>query len=43
MYQAEDNTYCREFTETISKGGTTDSAHGTACWQPDGTWRAVAG
>ena len=43
MYQKEDGTYCREFTETVSKGSDADTAHGTACRQPDGTWQAVAG
>jgi surface antigen len=42
MYQKDDGTYCREFTESVSKGGGTDSAQGVACRQPDGTWRAAS-
>jgi hypothetical protein len=42
-FQREDNTYCRDFTESVSVKDNTDTARGTACRQPDGTWRAVAG
>lgn len=35
------NTYCREFTQTINVGGKTQSGYGTACRQPDGTWKIV--
>jgi surface antigen len=33
--------YCREFQQTITVGGHTETAYGTACRQPDGTWRIV--
>ncbi len=33
--------YCREFQQTITVGGRTETAYGTACRQPDGTWRIV--
>ena len=33
--------YCREFQQTITVGGETQTAFGTACRQPDGTWRIV--
>lgn len=33
--------YCREFQQTVSIGGKTESAYGTACRQPDGTWKVV--
>jgi len=33
--------YCREFQQTITVGGETETAYGTACRQPDGTWRIV--
>ena len=33
--------YCREFQQTITVGGETQTAYGTACRQPDGTWRIV--
>ena len=33
--------YCREFQQTVTIGGKTESAYGTACRQPDGTWKVV--
>ncbi len=33
--------YCREFQTTIVIDGQPQSAHGTACQQPDGTWAVV--
>jgi len=33
--------YCREFQETVTIGGRQEQAYGTACRQPDGTWRVV--
>lgn len=33
--------YCREFQQTVSIGGKAESAYGTACRQPDGTWKVV--
>ena len=33
--------YCREFQQTITVGGRTETAYGTACRQPDGTWKIV--
>ena len=33
--------YCREFQQTVSIGGKTEAAYGTACQQPDGTWKIV--
>lgn len=33
--------YCREFQQTITVGGKTEQAYGTACRQPDGSWRIV--
>lgn len=40
-YQNADGQYCREFQQTISVGGETESAYGTACRQADGTWKIV--
>ena len=40
-YQTEDKTYCREFTQTINVGGKSEEAFGTACRQPDGTWKLL--
>jgi surface antigen len=34
---------CREFQQTIVVGGQTQQGVGTACRQPDGTWRVVSG
>ena len=33
--------YCREFEQTIRVGGRNESGYGTACRQPDGSWRIV--
>ena len=30
---------CREFTQTVSIGGKTEEAYGTACRQADGSWK----
>ncbi|MBI1309472.1 MAG: hypothetical protein GC129_06490 [Proteobacteria bacterium] len=35
---AQDTSYCREFTQTITIGGKTQKGYGTACLQPDGSW-----
>lgn len=37
----QNDTYCREFTQTITVGGQTQDAYGTACRQPDGSWKIV--
>jgi len=34
-------TYCREFQQTITVGGQTQEGYGTACRQPDGSWKIV--
>jgi hypothetical protein len=34
---------CREFQQTIVIGGRPEQGYGTACRQPDGTWRIVSG
>jgi len=33
--------YCREFQNTIIVGGRQEQAYGTACRQPDGSWKVV--
>lgn len=38
-YQREDGIYCREFQQTVTIGGNEEQAYGTACRQPDGSWR----
>jgi surface antigen len=37
----QNGTYCREFTQTITVGGQTQDGYGTACRQPDGSWKIV--
>ena len=34
-------SYCREFQRTVTIGGQTEEAYGTACRQPDGSWQIV--
>lgn len=33
--------YCREFQQKVYIGGREESAYGTACQQPDGSWEIV--
>jgi len=33
--------YCREFHQTVTIGSKTEQAYGTACRQPDGTWKVM--
>lgn len=33
--------YCREYQQTVTVGGKTEEAYGTACRQPDGSWKVV--
>jgi len=40
-FQTAEGTYCREFQQTITVSGRTEEAYGTACRQPDGTWKIV--
>lgn len=37
-YQPPDNSYCREFTQSIMAKGQPATTRGTACRQSDGTW-----
>jgi len=37
----DNGPYCREFQTTVVIDGQPQSAHGTACQQPDGTWAVV--
>lgn len=32
---------CREFQQTVTIGGKTEQAYGTACMNPDGSWEVV--
>ena len=38
-YSTTEGTPCREFTTTVSIGGQTEKAYGTACRQADGSWK----
>ena len=40
-YQRNDGAYCREFQQTVTVGGQTQDAYGTACRQPDGSWQII--
>ncbi|MCC9625804.1 glycine zipper 2TM domain-containing protein [Thalassospira sp. MA62] len=41
-YQApESDEYCREYQQTVTINGQEESAYGTACRQPDGSWKMV--
>ena len=31
--------YCREYAQTITVGGKSEQGYGTACRQPDGSWK----
>lgn len=33
--------FCREYQTTVTVGGETQQAFGTACQQPDGSWRVM--
>ena len=38
-YSTTEGTPCREFTTSVSIGGQTEKAYGTACRQADGSWK----
>ena len=33
--------YCREYQNSVTVGGKTEQAYGTACRQPDGSWKIL--
>jgi surface antigen len=35
-------SYCREYQQTITVGGKQEQSYGTACRQPDGSWKVVS-
>lgn len=39
--QTNTGAYCREYQQTVYVGGKQQSAYGTACQQPDGSWKVV--
>ncbi|HEU0117391.1 MAG TPA: glycine zipper 2TM domain-containing protein [Alphaproteobacteria bacterium] len=42
IYADDDSgSFCREYSEKVRIGNQVRESYGTACLQPDGTWRAV--
>jgi surface antigen len=41
-YQQGNGEYCREYTQKITVGGRTETGYGTACRQPDGSWKIIS-
>ena len=39
---SSDGRYCREFQQTVTVGGRSEQAYGTACQQPDGAWQVIS-
>ncbi len=40
-YQTASGQYCREYTQTVVVAGEKQQAYGTACRQPDGSWKII--
>ena len=40
-YQVADGSYCREYRQSVTVGGQQQQSYGTACRQPDGSWRVA--
>ena len=40
-YQMGQGQYCREYVQTVVIGGQKQQAYGTACRQPDGSWKII--
>jgi surface antigen len=38
-YQVANGGYCREYQQTVTVGGQQQQSYGTACRQPDGSWK----
>ena len=38
-YQTDSGQYCREYQQTVTIGGDSEQMYGTACRQPDGSWK----
>lgn len=38
-FETASGGYCREYSQTITVGGETEKAYGTACRQADGSWK----
>ncbi len=39
--RSSNGRYCREYSQTITVDGRKESAYGTACQNPDGTWQVT--
>lgn len=40
-YETAPGSYCREYQQTVTVGGQQSQAYGTACRQPDGSWKVT--
>ncbi len=40
-FTAQNGSLCREYSQTINVGGRQERAFGTACQQPDGSWKII--
>jgi surface antigen len=40
-YQSTSGQYCREYQQTITIDGQPNQSYGTACRQPDGSWKIM--
>lgn len=40
-YDSNTGAYCREYQTTVMVAGERQSAYGTACQQPDGSWKVI--
>ena len=40
-YEPRRGEYCREYQQSVTVDGWTERAYGTACRQPDGSWRIL--
>ncbi len=41
-YRRHNGEQCREFQQTVSIDGRSERAYGTACRQPDGSWKIIS-
>jgi len=41
VYQSHNGQTCREYQTTVTVDGQQQPGYGTACLQPDGTWRMI--
>ena len=42
-YQSSNGSYCREYQQEITIDGKPQRSYGTACRQPDGSWKTISG